>query len=442
MSLGEKLLIKQNPSPDKIKGITAFSEKKFGDAIKYFTSSLRKDKNDPETLIYLNNAIAQQGATTNTSEKLLIATSILIGAEENVAAETLRGVAQVQSELNCGLEEISRAIQDSQHTLNCQGGINGKLLQVEIADDEDNSDFVKQVAQALVDDPNILGVIGHHSSNTTLAAGSIYGKNGLVVISSISTSVSLTGFNDYVFRTVPSDAIAAKDLVDYMIKKLGPVNVAVAYHPGSAYSESLKNEFQKRLPSRKFVFECDLSPGSFSAGECVNQAKQQKAKVLLLIPDTKGDLNKVLGIVNSNNGELKLLGGDAMYNSRTLSDAGKAAAQSELVVAVPWHSLNSEFARKAKTLWNGEVNWRTATAYDATQAIVEGLRRSNASPDRQQLRQVLSSPDFSADGATGKVEFEPSGDRKVSPNVGVLVQVQPNPDSDLPYRFAPSVATK
>ena len=436
MSLGEKLLIKQNPSPDKKRGITAFSEKKFGDAIKYFTSSLRKDKNDPETLIYLNNAIAQQRATTNTSEKLLIATSILIGAEKNVAAETLRGVAQVQSELNCGLEEISRAIQDTQHTLNCQGGINGKLLQVEIADDEDNSDFVKQVAKAFVDDPNILGVIGHHSSNTTLAAGSIYGKNGLVVISSISTSVSLTGFNDYVFRTVPSDAIAAKNLVDYMLKKLGPVNVAVAYHPGSAYSESLKNEFQKRLPSRKFVFECDLSPGSFSAGECVNQAKRQKAKVLLLIPDTKGDLNKVLGIVNSNNGELKLLGGDAMYNSRTLSDAGKAAAQSELVVAVPWHSLNSEFARKAKTFWNGDVNWRTATAYDATMAIVEGLRRINGNPDRQQLRQVLSSPDFSADGATGKVEFEPSGDRKVSTNVGVLVQVKPNPGSDLGYRFA------
>src|SRR4028119_603538 len=168
MSLGEKLLIKQNPSPDKIKGITAFSEKKFGDAIQYFISSLRKDKNDPETLIYLNNALAQQGATTNTGEKLVIATSVLIGAEENVAAETLRGVAQAQSELNCGLEEISRAIQDTQHTLNCQGGINGKLLQVEIADDEDDSDVAKQVAKAFVDDPNILGVIGHQDRKSAV----------------------------------------------------------------------------------------------------------------------------------------------------------------------------------------------------------------------------------------------------------------------------------
>jgi len=435
MSLGEKLLIKQNSSPDKKKGITAFSEKKFGDAIQYFISSLRKDKNDPETLIYLNNALAQQGATTNTGEKLVIATSVLIGAEENIAAETLRGVAQAQSELNCGLEEISRAIQDTQYTLNCQGGINGKLLQVEIADDEDDSDVAKQVAKAFVDDPNILGVIGHHSSNITMAAGGIYGKNELVVISSTSTSVRLTNFNNYVFRTVPSDAIAAKNLVDYMQKKLGLVNVAVAYQPGNVYSESLKNEFQKLLPSRKFVCECNLSPGSSSAGECVNRAKQQQAKVLLLVPGTKGSLDKALGVINNSVGELKLLGSDAMYNPRTLRDSGKAAVQNELVVAVPWYIPNSEFIRKAKTFWNGDVNWRTATAYDATQAIIEGLRRINGNPDRQQLRQVLSSPDFSADGATGKVEFEPSGDRKLSTNVGVLVQVQPNPGSNFGYRF-------
>jgi len=442
MSLGEKLLIKENSSPDKIKGITAFSEKKFGDAIKYFTSSLRKDKNDPESLIYLNNAIAQQGATTNTGEKLVIATSVPIGSEEKVAAETLRGVAQLQSELNCGLEEISRAIQDSQHTLNCQGGINGKLLQVEIADDKEDTDFATQIAQALVNEPNILAVIGHHSSDTTLAAGSIYGKNGLVVISSTSTSVNLTDFNEYVFRTVPSDEIAAKNLVDYMRKKLGLVNVAVAYDPGNAYSKSLKEEFQKGLGSKQFVVECDLSQASLKTSECVNRAKQQKAKVLLLVPG-KGGLDKALGLINNCTGELQLLGGDAMYNSRTLSDSGKAAAQSELVVAVPWHSsLNSEFARKAKTFWTGDVSWRTATAYDATQAIVEGLRRINGNSDRRdQLRQVLSSPNFSADGATGKVKFDPYGDRKVSTNVGVLVQVQPDPRSDLGYSFSLPVVT-
>ncbi|HAJ61547.1 MAG TPA: hypothetical protein DCP31_21730 [Cyanobacteria bacterium UBA8543] len=435
ISLGEKLLLKQNTNPDKDNGIQAFSNDKFDDAIKYFINSLRKNKNDPETLIYLNNAIAEQRATTRTGEKLVIAASVPISSEENVANETLRGVAQLQIELNCGFAEISRAI-DTQTSPNCQRGINGKLLQVKIADDEDQPNVAEKVAKAFVNDSNVLGVIGHYSSGTTRQAGSVYGKNELVAISSTSTAVDLTDFNDYVFRTTPSDKIAAKNLFNYMHRELGSsANVAVAYHQNNIYSESLKNEFQKLLPSKQFVFECNLSTKSLSAGECVNQAQQKQAKALLLVPDTKNDLDKVLVVINNNNGDLKLLGGDAMYNRRTLMDSGKAAAN-KLVVAVPWHNPDSEFARKADTFW-GAVNWRTATAYDAAEALVEGLRRINGSPDRQRLRQVLSSRDFSANGATGKVEFE-RGDRKPSTDIGVLVQVQPNPkpNPQIPYRFA------
>lgn len=125
-----------------------------------------------------------------------------------------------------------------------------------------------------------------------------------------------------------------------------------------------------------------------------------------------------------------------MYNPRTLIDSGEAVANSGLVIAVPWHNPNPEFAQKAQTFWQGTVSWRTAMAYDATQAMVEGLRRINGSPDRDRLRQVLSRADFSAIGATGKVKFERSGDRQLSSNTGVLVQVQPNPMGNVGYQFA------
>lgn len=349
----------------------------------------------------------------------------------------MRGVAQAQSEVNCTLEEISRAIDNPQSQLNCSGGIDKKLLQVSIANDEDKPEIAEQIADTLSKDRDILGVLGRYSSDTTLAVTSLYEKEGLVLLSPTSTSISLSNISKYFFRTAPSDTVAAKDLFDYMRAALGSsVKVAVAYHPGSDYSESLKEEFRKLLPSKQFVAECDLSRADFSSGECVNQAKQKQAKVLLLVPSTKGSLDKVLRVVNSNKGELKLLGGDVMYNPRTLIDSGEAAAKSELVVAVPWHSPNSEFAQKANMLWEGGVNWRTAMGYDATQAMVEGLRRINGSPDHYRLRQVLSKPDFSAIGATGKVEFEGSGDRKFSPNIGVLVQVQPNPNGNFAYRFA------
>ena len=437
ISSGEKLLISQNTNPDKEKGIRAISNKNFEDAIRHFRNSLQKNKNDPESLIYLNNAIAKQNAELYTGKKLKIAVNVPINEESNVAEEILRGVAQAQTELNCTLEEISRAIDNPQSQLNCRGGIDKKLLQVSIANDEDKPVIAEQIADTLSKDRDILGVLGRYSSDTTLPVTSLYEKEGLVLLSPTSTSVSLSYISKYFFRTAPSDAVAAKDLFDYMRTALGSsVKVAVAYHRGSDYSESLKEEFRKLLSSKQFVAECDLSRAVFSSGECVKRAKQEQAKALLLIPSAKGSLDNALRVVNSNKGELKLLAGDVMYNPRTLIDSGEAAAKSELVVAVPWHSPNSEFAQKANMLWEGGVNWRTAMGYDATQAMVEGLRRINGSPDRQRLKQVMSRPDFSANGATGKVEFELSGDRKLSTNIGVLVQVQPNPKGDFPYRFA------
>jgi len=439
LSQGGKLLIPNNTTAEKEEGIRAFAEQQFSTAIKHFRSSLRQNPNDPETLIYLNNAIAEQNATTGTGKKLEIAVTVPIGEDSNVAQEILRGVAQAQSQLNCGIEEIQQAVAQIQSQLDCSGGIEDKLLQVTIADDKDEPDIAEQVANDFAEDPDILGVIGHYSSDATQQAGRVYKNKELVAISPISTSVNLSDSSDYFFRTTPNDATAAKDLANYMFNQFGPVEAAIAYVPGNEYSESLKKQFQKLLPSQEFAYECDLSVrGSFNALNCVSQTENQGAEVLLLAPGTKNTLDKALQVVNSNDGRLRLLGGDAMYNQRTLG-YGEEAAEGEMVIAVPWHvesNHDPDFLQGAEELWKLEdVTWRTATAYDATQALIEGLKNLSGSPNRNKLQQELSRNDFSAKGATGKVEFDSSGDRKLFTGIGVLVQVQPDPDSETGYKF-------
>jgi branched-chain amino acid transport system substrate-binding protein len=65
-----------------------------------------------------------------------------------------------------------------------------------------------------------LGVVGNFGSDVTLAAGKVYQEGQLVQISPTSTSVKLSGFGNYVFRTVPSDRFAANALTRYMLTKL------------------------------------------------------------------------------------------------------------------------------------------------------------------------------------------------------------------------------
>ncbi len=425
ISQGEKLLISSKKTQAKEMGIEEFNSGKLGKAIAQFRQSLQVRKNDPETLIYLNNAIAEQKSNTNIGEKIEIAVSVPISQESDIAQEILRGVAQAQSEFNCGLNKISLAITNIESTLNCSGSLNGKFLKVTIADDEYLPKTAEKIAKALVENEKIIAVVGHSSSDMTLQAGDIYNEAKLVAISPTSTSISLKNFGKFVFRVAPSDDLAAQTLWNYLNQQnWAEQKIAVAYIPGNNYSESLAKEFEKLLPAN-FVHKCDISVGNFSASDCVESAKNQGAEIMFLVPATDRTLGNVIGIINNAKG-LKLLGGDSAYNPRVLKDAGKQGEQANFTLAIPWHRYpNSEFAQTAKKFWNAEVSWRTATSYDATKTIIKAMDKMMGNYSRKQLQSILSSRDFYAEGVTGKIIFGKSGDRQfLDKDKSVLVQVK------------------
>jgi branched-chain amino acid transport system substrate-binding protein len=108
-----------------------------------------------------------------------------------------------------------------------------------------------------------------------------------------------------------------------------------------------------------------------------------------------------------------------MYTMQTLQSGGSDV--NGLTMPVVWHpqmEKASVFTKQATKLWGGQVNWRTATAYDATRAIIQGLEKAST---RSELQATLRNPDFSTKGAGEVVKFLPSGDRYTRPR---LVQVR------------------
>ncbi|MEH2464151.1 caspase, EACC1-associated type [Nostoc sp.] len=400
ISLGEEILDKQDTNSDKEAGANEFFKGKCQTAINKFNSYRRAKLTDPEALIYLNNAKARQQG-----ERLKIAVSVPIDTDPDLAKEILRGVAQAQDEVNNN------------------NSIKGKLLQVAIANDDEKPGTATKIAKALVEDQEVLGVVGAASSDATIEAGKVYTNKRLVAISPTSTSVSISGFSPYIFRTVFSDELAAKELANYMVKILQKNKAAVFFNSSNLYSKSLKDEFitavQKKggqvLPENQF----DLNSYNLDAENAVKQAIIQDA-VLMLISDSE-TLEKAYKVIQANNRKLHIFGGDNIFSLKTLNSWGKQAKG--IVVAVPWYfgnASNLNFVNNSKKLWKSRVNWRTATAYDATQAIIAGLRKNNT---REGLQQELHKSDFSFDGATGKkIKFKPSGDRENSPIF--LVEVQ------------------
>jgi branched-chain amino acid transport system substrate-binding protein len=399
ISAGEQLLISADASPAKKAGVQARRDRQFVKAEVAFTRSLQQFPNDPETLIYRNNAIA---AIKNPGiEPLRIAVSVPISSNLNVAQEILRGVAQAQNQVNQ------------------LGGIGGRLLQVLIADDANDPGMTTQIAIALVNDPTVLAVVGHNASNASVVAAPIYQKAGLVMISPTSSTNQLSGFGSAILRTIPQTNFMADIVVEHLVKVEGKTKIAVCIDQAAPDNIAYKDAFLAALVSRGGSYvpiDCDLSAINFNPITSLQEATKRGAQGILLAPHIDR-LTPALNLARANQGRIALYTSSTMYTFQTLQKSASAG----LILPVVWHPQQPEaktFVAEANALWGGTVNWRTATAYDATQSIITGLDQAK---NRADLITTIRDRNFESTGASGAVKFLPSGDRQMTP---ILVQVK------------------
>ncbi|HEY9689991.1 MAG TPA: ABC transporter substrate-binding protein [Coleofasciculaceae cyanobacterium] len=416
-SAGEQVLLVD--SPDKLAAVAARRSGDGAEAIALLQKSLRNRPNDPEALIYLNNwQTADQPQRT-------IAVAVPATTLPDVAKELLRGVAEAQTRFN-------------------QQASGNWRLRVEIADDSNHPGTSQAVAQDLVKDPAVLGVVGHFSSTTSLAAAKIYQEAGLPMISPSSTAVGLSDLGDAILRTVPSDRQAGQALAMVARQQLKLQRVAVFFNPKSAYSQSLKTEFVQQFSAdgQGEVQLQEIGPEPIDAQRVLEQVRAnnnqgvvlfgqrpvQTGEGLVLLGDRQ-TLPSELAIVEANRRRLPILSGDSLYSIDLLK---LGASAQDTILAIPWHAdlpQSAAFVKATRRRWGGDVSWRTAMAYDATQALIAAIAGETT---RSGVRQALHRPGFQATGASAPVRFSATGDRALPL---VLITVRPGNRSGTGFDF-------
>ena len=73
-------------------------------------------------------------------------------------------------------------------------------------------------------------------------------------------------------------------------------------------------------------------------------------------------------------------------------------------MGVSWQESEStpQFSTGAKQLWNTQVNWATATSYNAVKAVGTAIK-AQASPSRASVMNTLAKNEFM--GASGRFQF-------------------------------------
>lgn len=441
----------QVPEQKKL-GIDAFAASDYGAAVQWFTEARRLDPSDPETLIYLNNArLAKTQAVAYT-----IAIVVPISTRVTLSQEALRGIAQVQEEVNQKKK------------------IRGRGLRVLVADDANDEAQAKEVATRLVKRSDILGVVGHYTSEMTLATVPIYQAHGLVMVSYGSTSADLSAYgvleNHVFFRTVPTTQVSAIALAGYLKDRSAHQKVAVFYNPRSPFSRSLRDWFELGINSfNGVIFDrmktesvtnapeiFDLCQDPFDSDRYLNYVQTQKATAIAIFPDGKvceSSYPNAIDMIPTRPSTLPIVGSWLFSSSFKDSQNIKPNQLKNLVLAAPWNRFspqvqNSSFLRQSDSLWmktdqliDDKVSGLTAVTHDAALVLVRGLEALESAQrvNRADIQKILSAKDFQAEGATGTIRFR-GGDRQEP--VNLLLKVVPSKFCNLSGRsFVPINST-
>ncbi|NJK51914.1 MAG: ABC transporter substrate-binding protein [Leptolyngbyaceae cyanobacterium SU_3_3] len=361
------------------------------------------DKNSSESIIYKSNRNALRIAANPFNRPFKIATSLPINWVKGTftAEEVLRGVAIAQQEWN----------NDKKHK-------NSQMIVLVADDGYDNPDkedaVAREVAEKLTVQKDILGVVGHFSSATTQATADVYEKKKVVLISPTSTAIRCNEsanksnessdclkLNKYVFRTALSEETVIKNLLRYINQTADKSKVAIIYEENDPYSRFYKSIFMKQLQSinknlievvnpSNAIDKCDASAlGQLNLSGCFSFIKAEKVNTLLLIPSQKNNVwvEKVIEFNREKN--YTILGSDTMYQQNFINVNGKTREETEgMLISLSWHrridsksSCNNESleleCRAAKVFTDQRenefrplgINWRTATGYDAAEAL-------------------------------------------------------------------------
>ncbi|MEG2524851.1 MAG: ABC transporter substrate-binding protein, partial [Oscillospiraceae bacterium] len=113
--------------------------------------------------------------------------------------------------------------------LNAAGGIYGGKVEIIVEDDEGVAASAVSAVTKLVTNDGCVALLGSNPSSCTVAAMSISAQNEVPQIAPNSSSpkIGSQDGNDWIFQTIPSDAIQAKFLAKYFVDDCGYKRIAI-----------------------------------------------------------------------------------------------------------------------------------------------------------------------------------------------------------------------
>lgn len=341
----------------------------------------------------------------------LAASLIAVGCQKKVTETIKIGVAGAHSGdlASYGLPSVNAAKLVVEE-VNAKGGINGRMVELLIEDDQCKPELATNTASKLVSD-NAVAVIGHICSGATKSALGIYKDSKIVTISPSATNPPLTQSGEYpnFFRTIASDDAQGKLGLMFIKDKLGLKSLAILHDKGDygkGYAEFVK-QYAEAEGIDVVLFE-GVNPGAPDYSAVVNKIGNSGAQGVVW-GGYHPEASKLVQQMKDKGMNLPFISDDGVKDRTFIDVAGKYAEG--VYASGPMDTSSNPMAIKAaadhKAKFGDEPGAFFLNAYAATQALVNAIQKAG-STDYDAVSKALRSE--YVETALGKISFDERGD--------------------------------
>jgi branched-chain amino acid transport system substrate-binding protein len=298
------------------------------------------------------------------------------------------------------------------------GRFSGTKISLVDFDDRSDPKEAVTVANRIISDPAIMGVVGHFNSGCSIPAGAIYAQAGLPMVSPAASNPELTrqqlspnwGRPKTIFRVNTTDDVQGVYGAEFVAGKLKKKRVAII-HDKTAYGQGVAEEFQKKfveLGGEVISFD-GIQVGDKDFKALLTRIKGRNPEVLYF-----GGIYNEGGLLVRQSRELGLkalfLAGEANYDPEFLRIAGSSAEGARVTfLGKPPELLETakQFIEKYHIRWpQDEVKAYDHYAYEITNMFLDGLEK--AGPDKAKIVDYLRTVKYQ--GVLGETSFDEKGD--------------------------------
>jgi branched-chain amino acid transport system substrate-binding protein len=305
---------------------------------------------------------------------------------------------------------VKNGVEIAVDEFNADGGIDGKEIKLFSEDTRGDQTEAASTANKLIQQDNVLAIVGGVISSETMTAGPISNDAKVVMISPSSTATGVPEIGDYVFRNCLSDEVQAIQLAEYAANEMGIKKFAIIYH-NNDYGLSLKDAFEEKAKELAEVTNVE----AYNEGESDFRAQLTKIKNYepdaLYIAGYYTEAAKIAQQAREQGLDVQILGADGFYSPKLIELGGDAVENVIFTAGFftddPAENVQS-FVSAYKDKFGSEPDMFAAQAYDAAKILLTAIKNSGGEGGEKLQSEMAKIKDFP--GITGKTSFTSTGD--------------------------------